>query len=66
MRLLLRLTGTYKAWQAIGFDASEWLVPGQRVKIKFILYMDLATKLKVIHLAKEYSFVEMKNIALSK
>ena len=51
---------TYKAWQAIGFDASEWLVPGQRVKIKFILYMDLATKLKVIHVAKEYSFVEMK------
>ena len=51
---------SYKAWQVVGFDASEWLVPGQRVKIKLVLFMDIATKLKVVHIAKQYDLSEMK------
>ena len=48
----------YKPWQAVGLDASEWLVPGQKVKLRFLLFIDMATKLKVIHIVREYSFLE--------
>ena len=34
-------------WQALGLDASEWVVPGLNQKIKFLLMIDYATKLRV-------------------
>ncbi|CAE7822031.1 unnamed protein product, partial [Symbiodinium sp. CCMP2456] len=38
----------YKAWQAVTVDAAEWPVPGTRNKVKFLLFMDYATKLRVV------------------
>ena len=32
------------AWEAIGLDASEWLVPHSKIKLRFILMMELETK----------------------
>jgi hypothetical protein len=51
---------SFRPWQAVGLDASEWLVPGQRVKLKFLLFIDLATKLRAVHVVKEYDLCEMK------
>ncbi|CAK9075538.1 unnamed protein product [Durusdinium trenchii] len=50
----------YKAWQAVGVDASEWLVPNQKVKLRFLLFIDLATKLKSIYVVKQYDFLQMQ------
>ena len=44
----------YKAWQAVGIDAAEWQVPGRTTKMKFLLIMDLATKLRAVYPIKEY------------
>ncbi|CAE7227772.1 unnamed protein product, partial [Symbiodinium sp. CCMP2456] len=38
----------YKAWQAVTVDAAEWPVPGTRQKVKFLLFMDYATKLRAV------------------
>ena len=38
----------YQAWQAVGLDVSEWDVPGVPRKVKFALFIDLATKLRVV------------------
>ena len=38
----------YKAWQAVTVDAAEWIVPGTRQKVKFLLFMDYATKLRMV------------------
>ena len=43
-----------KAWEAIGLDTAEWTIPGQRQKCKFLLMIDLATKLRVAVLLKVY------------
>ena len=43
------------AWEAIGLDASEWLVPHSKIKLRFLLMMDLATKLKSIYVVAEYT-----------
>ena len=43
----------YRAWQAAGVDSSEWLPPERKREPRFILFMDLATKLKVVHIASE-------------
>ena len=51
---------SYKPWQAVGLDCSEWLVPGQKLKIRFVLMLDLATKLRVLYVIKQYSFLEMQ------
>ena len=50
----------YKAWQAVGVDASEWLAPNQKVKLRFLLFIDLATKLKSIYVVKQYDFLQMQ------
>ena len=42
----------YQPWQAIGFDATDWLVPGQKTKVRFVLMVDLATKLKAVYVTK--------------
>ena len=35
------------AWEQIGVDIAEWTVPTQDLKVKFILFIDLATKFRV-------------------
>ena len=50
----------YAAWEAVGVDSGEWVPPGSRIKIKFLLFMDMATKLRVIHPLFTYSFLEMR------
>ena len=43
-----------KAWSQVGIDLSEWLPPNCQKKYKFILFMDMATKYKVIDVIKSY------------
>ena len=50
----------FKAWQAVGMDTAEWEVPGQNVKVRFLLMIDLATKLRVVHPIKEYPSLAME------
>ena len=50
----------YRPWEAVGVDSSEWLVPHQKLKLKFIVFIDLATRLLVIHIVKVYGFLEMQ------
>lgn len=48
-------------WQALGLDASEWAVPGHNIKIKFLLCIDFATRLRMaIPLMEPYSITAMK------
>ena len=50
----------WKAWQAVGMDVAEWQVPGSKNKVKFLLMMDLATKLRTVQPLLEYPNMEMK------
>ena len=50
----------YRAWQTVGVDSSEWLPPERKKKLRFILFMDLATNLKVVHIVSEYNFLEVR------
>ncbi|CAE7714188.1 unnamed protein product, partial [Symbiodinium microadriaticum] len=50
----------YAAWEAVGVDSGEWVPPGSRTKVKFLLFMDLATKLRVICPLFTYNFLEMR------
>ena len=50
----------YRAWQAVAMDTAEWLIPGTKRKLKFLLMMDLATKLRVAHIIKEYDNMTME------
>ena len=50
----------YAAWEAVGVDSGEWVPPGSRVKVKFLLFMDLATKLRVVCPLFTYGFLEMR------
>ena len=36
-----------EAWDHLGIDVSEWTVPGKDLKLKFVLFMDMATRYKV-------------------
>ena len=36
-------------WEAIGIDVSEWTIPGQNAKLKFLLMIDMATRLRVVY-----------------
>ena len=51
----------YEAWEAVGVDAGEWVPPGSKKKVKFILMVDLATKLRVIQPIMIYDLLQMKN-----
>ena len=44
----------YKAWEAVGMDTSEWHIPGTKLKAKFLLIIDLATKLRAVVKIKIY------------
>ena len=50
----------YKAWQAVGVDSGEWVVPNQKRKVKFILFIDAATKLRVVHPLYMCDLLEMR------
>ena len=50
----------YGAWEAVGVDSAEWIPPGGKKKVKFLLFMDLATKLRVVKPLFTYDFLEMK------
>ena len=51
---------TYAAWQAVGVDSGEWVPPGSKIKVKFLLFMDVATKLRVVCPLFTYPFLEMR------
>ncbi|CAE7263320.1 unnamed protein product [Symbiodinium sp. CCMP2456] len=50
----------YAAWEAVAVDAGEWIPPKSKVKVKFLVFMDVATKLRVIHPLFTYGFLEMR------
>ena len=50
----------FKAWQAVGMDTAEWEVPERNLKVRFLLMIDLATKLRVVHPIKEYASLAME------
>ena len=50
----------YAAWEAVGADVGEWVVPESRTKIKFVVFVDLATKLRVAKPLQTYKLLEMK------
>ena len=48
-----------KAWEVVGIDTSEWTVPGLKLKARFLLIMDLATKLRTVVVLKKYPELAM-------
>ena len=36
-------------WQALGLDVAEWTIPGKTTKQKFLLMIDMATRLRMIY-----------------
>ena len=50
-----------KAWEIVGADSSERHVPDQKLKIKFILLIDFATKLRAVHVVKSYGLTQMQS-----
>ena len=50
----------YRAWQAVGIDSAEWIVPGQKKKVKFLLLIDMATKLKAAQPLHKLDAMTMK------
>ncbi|CAE7938585.1 GIP [Symbiodinium sp. KB8] len=51
----------YGAWEAVGVDSAEWVPPGSKTKVKFLLFMDLATKLRMVKPLYVYDFLEMRS-----
>ncbi|OLQ11600.1 hypothetical protein AK812_SmicGene4533 [Symbiodinium microadriaticum] len=49
----------YRAWQAVTIDAAEWPIPGTKQKMKFILFMDFATKFRIVAPIKVYDIMAM-------
>ena len=47
-------------WTHVGLDVGEWPVPEWNLKVKFVLYVDLATKMKVVDVLLRYPFHELK------
>ncbi|CAE7510524.1 unnamed protein product [Symbiodinium sp. CCMP2592] len=50
----------YPAWHAIGVDSGEWVVPNKKQKVKFLVFVDVTTKLRVVQPLHVYDFLEMK------
>ena len=50
----------YPAWHAVGVDTGEWVVPNQKKKVKFLVFVDVTTKLRVLQPLHVYDFLEMK------
>jgi len=47
-------------WERLGIDVGEWEVPGRDLKIKFILFMDMATRYGVTETFFTYRHKETK------
>lgn len=41
-------------------DVAEWNIPEQRRKARFIVFLDLATKLRLIHVLKVCDFLRFR------
>eukprot|EP00439_Symbiodinium_sp_Y106_P001694 s8914_g1.t1 len=50
----------YRAWQAVTVDVAEWNIPGSKKKAKFALFMDMATKLRVVQPLLVYEVLAMQ------
>ena len=49
-------------WQALGLDVGEWYIPGRRSKLKFLLMIDMATRLRSVHvLMDSYDITTIKH-----
>ena len=53
-------TPMWKAWQAVTVDVGEWNIPGTKQKAKFALFMDMATKLRVVQPLLIYEVLAMQ------
>ena len=51
----------YRAWQAIGVDVAEWVILNSKLKLKFMLIMDLATRLRAVHVIKCFDVLKMQS-----
>ena len=51
---------TFKAWQAVAVDAGEWVIPQSKFKLKFLLFTDMATKLRMVQPLQTYPILEMR------
>ncbi|CAE7462825.1 GIP [Symbiodinium sp. CCMP2592] len=51
----------YGAWEAVAVDSGEWIPPGRRIKWKFLMFIDVTTKLRVVQPLFEYNFLEMRS-----
>ena len=49
-----------RAWEQVGLDIGEWTVPNFDRKIKFILFIDMATRYKVTESLFDYAHGEVK------
>ena len=36
-------------WEAVGMDVGEWIIPGKTTKLKFLLMVGMATRLRVVY-----------------
>ena len=50
----------FQAWEAVTVDSAEWIPPGKKKKVKFLLFMDVATKLRAAHVLYHCDFLEMR------
>ena len=48
----------YSAWEAVIADATELVIPGTKTKMKMIVFMDMATKLRVVHPVSIYPVLD--------
>ena len=55
------LTSLPKPWQVVLMDIGEWPVLSHQIKVKFLLMMDGATKLKVVVPLMEYAYNKQLN-----
>ncbi|CAE7799282.1 GIP [Symbiodinium sp. CCMP2456] len=51
---------SFRAWECVGVDTGEWIPPGKKKKVKFILFMDMATRLRVVQPLFISDFLETK------
>ena len=58
--LLLAHTFRYEAWQAVAIDSAEWAPPKMKQKVKFLVFMDAATKLRVAQPLYVLDFLQMR------
>eukprot|EP00439_Symbiodinium_sp_Y106_P012966 s3447_g1.t3 len=50
----------YEAWQAVAIDSAEWIPPKTKQKVKFLVFMDVATKLRVVQPLYVMDFLQMR------